>query len=101
MDAVGLPGSLAGADLVITGEGKLDEGSLHGKTPVGVIDAAREMGIPVAVVCGAAEVRPTGVPVFSLVERFGEEVALGDARRALEDLAGELAGRAAELSSGR
>lgn len=43
---------LAGADLVITGEGSLDEQSLHGKAPVGVADAAARHGVPVVAVAG-------------------------------------------------
>jgi len=43
---------LAGADLVITGEGSLDEQSLLGKTPMGVARAAAGQGIPVMAVCG-------------------------------------------------
>ncbi len=43
---------LAGADLVITGEGSLDEQSLLGKTPVGVARAAGRAGVPVIAVCG-------------------------------------------------
>ncbi|WP_190990795.1 glycerate kinase [Pseudarthrobacter sulfonivorans] len=43
---------LAGADLVITGEGSLDEQSLLGKTPVGVARAAAAAGVPVVAVCG-------------------------------------------------
>ncbi|MET3163688.1 UNVERIFIED_ORG: glycerate kinase [Arthrobacter sp. UYEF10] len=43
---------LAGADLVITGEGSLDEQSLLGKTPMGVARAAARAGIPVIAVCG-------------------------------------------------
>ncbi|MEV8150585.1 glycerate kinase [Arthrobacter sp. NPDC080073] len=43
---------LAGADLVITGEGSLDEQSLLGKTPMGVARAAARSGIPVIAVCG-------------------------------------------------
>ncbi|MFP5312556.1 MAG: glycerate kinase [Actinomycetes bacterium] len=43
---------LAGADLVITGEGSLDEQSLLGKTPMGVARAAAAQGIPVIAVCG-------------------------------------------------
>jgi len=99
MEAVGLPERLSRADLVITGEGKLDEQSLHGKAPAGVIRAAREAGVPVVVLCGRAEVRPPDVPVFSLVDRFGEGRAMEDARRALEDLAEEVAADAARLSS--
>ena len=45
--------ALDGADLVITGEGRLDEQTLMGKGPGCVIRMARERGIPVAAVCGA------------------------------------------------
>lgn len=48
----GLVDQLAGADLVITGEGSLDEQSLMGKTPIGVARAAQALGIPVHAVCG-------------------------------------------------
>lgn len=99
MEAVGLPERLGRADLAITGEGKLDEQSLHGKAPAGVIRAGREAGVPVVVLCGRAEVRPPDVHVFSLVDRFGEERAMEDARRALEDLAEEVAADATRLSS--
>lgn len=43
---------LKGADLVITGEGSLDEQSLLGKTPIGVSRAAQRNGVPVIAVCG-------------------------------------------------
>ncbi|MGH2660036.1 MAG: glycerate kinase family protein [Actinomycetota bacterium] len=99
MEAVGLPERLGRADLAITGEGKLDEQSLHGKAPAGVIRAGREAGVPVVVLCGRAEVRPPDVHVFSLVDRFGEERAMEDARRGLEDLAEEVAADATRLSS--
>lgn len=47
-----LAARLAGADLVITGEGSLDEQSLLGKTPMGVARAAAAAGVPVVAVCG-------------------------------------------------
>ena len=43
---------LAGADLVVTGEGSLDEQTLHGKAPAGVAAAARAAGVPVVAVAG-------------------------------------------------
>lgn len=52
LDLVGFHDQLAGADLVITGEGALDEQTLHGKAPAGVAAAARAAGIPVVAVCG-------------------------------------------------
>lgn len=93
MEAVGLADRLRRADLAITGEGKFDQQSLRGKVPAGVIGAAREAGVPVAVLCGQAEVAPQDLAVTSLAERFGIERALEDTRRALEDLAAELAAR--------
>ena len=91
MDAVDLGGRMEGAGLVITGEGSLDAQSLYGKVPAGVIRLAGLHSVPVAVLCGRAEVTPDGVTVRSLVDRVGEEDALGHARRSLEFLANELA----------
>ena len=48
----GMEEALDGADLVITGEGRLDSQTLMGKGPGCVISMARERGIPVAAVCG-------------------------------------------------
>ncbi|WP_181155946.1 glycerate kinase [Microbacterium sp. MYb72] len=48
----GLADRIVGADLVITGEGSLDDQSLGGKTPLGVAAAARAAGVPVVAVCG-------------------------------------------------
>ena len=52
LDLVGFADALAGVDLVITGEGSLDEQSLSGKAPIGVATAAGARGIPVVAVCG-------------------------------------------------
>jgi glycerate kinase len=52
LDLVGFPGQLTGARLVITGEGSLDEQSLHGKAPIGVLTAAGRAGVPVVAVAG-------------------------------------------------
>lgn len=52
-EAVGLDALLEGADLVLTGEGCLDAQSLAGKTPVGVLRAARAHGVPVVAVGGS------------------------------------------------
>jgi glycerate kinase len=49
---IGLESRIADADLVITGEGSLDDQSLGGKTPLGVSAAAKRAGKPVVAVCG-------------------------------------------------
>jgi glycerate kinase len=51
-ELVGLAEAVAGADLVITGEGRFDAQTLRGKTPFGVARVARELGVPVIVIAG-------------------------------------------------
>ncbi len=91
MEAVGFDRRMNVADLVITGEGSLDEQSLRGKVPAGVLRAAKGAGIPVVITCGVASVAPQGVTVRSLAERVGIDAALADARMSLELVAQELA----------
>ena len=43
------------ADLVITGEGKIDSQSLRGKVVIGVARAAKQVGVPVVAIVGGAE----------------------------------------------
>jgi glycerate kinase len=52
LDLLGFEDAVGGCDLVVTGEGSLDEQSLHGKAPVGVAQAAAGHGVPVVAVCG-------------------------------------------------
>ncbi len=52
LDLIGFDAALAGADLVITGEGSLDLQTLSGKAPVGVARAAARRGVPVVAVAG-------------------------------------------------
>ena len=49
---VNLAERIAGADLVITGEGKLDAQSLRGKVPWGVGKAAKAAGVPTVAIAG-------------------------------------------------
>lgn len=48
----GLEKALQSADLVFTGEGKLDAQTLHGKTPAGVARLAKQAGVPVVALAG-------------------------------------------------
>ena len=51
-ELTGLDAAIAAADLVVTGEGSLDEQTLHGKAPSGVARAAARVGVPVVAVAG-------------------------------------------------
>ncbi|WP_306187913.1 glycerate kinase [Streptomyces sp. MK5] len=58
LDVLGFAPALARASLVITGEGSLDEQTLHGKAPVGVATAARTADKEVVAVCGRLALAP-------------------------------------------
>ena len=100
-DAVGLAERIARADLVITGEGSLDQQSLRGKVPAGVLAACELAGVPGAIVAGQDSIEPPGVPVVSLADRVGVDAALADARNALADALADLASRASALVGAR
>jgi glycerate kinase len=55
LDAINFSGRLAGADLVITGEGRIDRQTLAGKAPYAVARAAGKRHIPVAAVAGSLD----------------------------------------------
>ncbi|KJY94247.1 glycerate kinase [Vibrio neptunius] len=52
LDTVNLESKLIGANLVITGEGKIDDQTVHGKTPVGVAKLAKQFNLPVIAIAG-------------------------------------------------
>ena len=51
-ELAGLAEAVKGADLVITGEGKLDQQTLFGKTPAGVAAVAKTAGVPTIAIAG-------------------------------------------------
>ncbi len=52
-DALHLAEHVAGADLVITGEGRIDSQTVHGKVPVGVAKVAKRYNKPVIGIAGS------------------------------------------------
>lgn len=52
-ELVGLEEALQGADLAVTGEGRLDGQTLRGKTPAGVLRLAQRHGVSVVAVAGS------------------------------------------------
>lgn len=57
LDVLYFENYLSGADLIITGEGKVDEQTLMGKVPQGILTLAQKYDIPVVVLGGAVESR--------------------------------------------
>ena len=56
LDAIGFDQMVEDADLVITGEGKIDSQTLTGKLPYAVASRAAEVNVPVVAICGRSEV---------------------------------------------
>lgn len=52
-DALHLAELVADADLVITGEGRIDSQTIHGKVPVGVAKVAQRYNVPVIAIAGS------------------------------------------------
>jgi len=90
-EAVELYDTIEGADLVITGEGRLDPTSFDGKVVGGVASLAAAAGVKaVAIVGRADDGTASPIPVVSLVDRYGEQRAMHDTVECITLAAGEL-----------
>ena len=96
LDTVGFDSLLEGAALVVTGEGRIDRQSVHGKVLAGVARRAKAKGVPVLAIggvlgAGAEEMYDLGVRALQVSNREGlgyEELlprAAWDLRQAAED----------------
>jgi glycerate kinase len=76
-ETIGLPGSIAGAQLVVTGEGRFDGQSAGGKVPVAVARLAAAAGVPCALVAGsiASEATDEFARAIALDELAGSTAA--------------------------
>ena len=97
--AVDLPGALAEADLVLTGEGSFDFQSVRGKVAGGVAALATEQGVPCVVLAGQVslgrqQAAAAGVDAaYSVVEQAGSvEAAMERPGDRLTELAARVAG---------
>jgi glycerate kinase len=102
LDAVGLDAVVRDADLVVTGEGRIDGQTVHGKTPMGVAKVARRHGKPVVAIGGSLAVDADAVHAHGIevvVAAVARPCAVAEAlaaaeqnvRRAARNLAAALA----------
>lgn len=74
-NALQLPDAICNADLVVTGEGRIDGQTVRGKAPIGVARIAARFGVPVIAVSGAVSATAAAVythgidAVFPTVQR--------------------------------
>ncbi len=73
-ELLGFDERLARADLVVTGEGRLDAQTLRGKGPAGVAARARDAGVPVLALAGSVDLDPAELADAG----FGGAAALAD-----------------------
>jgi len=85
-EAVQLERRLVGADLCITGEGKLDGSSRSGKTTFGVADIAARIGVPVICVAGQVADDAPQDRFAAVTSLAGDGISVRQAMRAAEDL---------------
>lgn len=83
-ELVGVDALLDQADVVVTGEGKLDAQTLHGKGPAEVARRARERGLDVAAVAGAITLSPQQLHDAGILEAWDLTSRAGSTQRALE-----------------
>ncbi|ENM3752719.1 glycerate kinase [Vibrio cholerae] len=98
LETVQLAHQVSDADLVITGEGRIDSQTVHGKTPMGVAKVAKRFDVPVLALCGCTDhnyqaVYQCGIDaVFAAVPRaMSLEDALKESDFNLADLAENVA----------
>ena len=94
-DEIDLDERIEAADLVVTGEGFLDEHSFDGKVVGGVTQLAGSLGVPILAVVGAVyDGAPSidGLEVVSLTDRFGSERALDDPLGCVTEVVAERVG---------
>lgn len=73
-DELDLADRIEGADLVITGEGRLDRQSFEGKVVGGVADLAAHYDVPVAAIVGVADADVRGrIPTYATADLYGED----------------------------
>ncbi len=81
-EVLDLQAAIESADLVLTGEGSLDEQSRFGKAPMGVADRSHALGLPVVAIAGrirliAEELASHGIVAFGSVENVAPSSEAG------------------------
>jgi glycerate kinase len=97
-DLVGLDGRIGVADVVVTGEGRFDWQSLHGKVASEVARRALEHGVPTVVLAGQVLVGRRELSAAGITAAYAVADAPHDVDAALADPAGTLRARAERVA---
>jgi len=91
LDACRFRNQIADADLILTGEGRLDRQTASGKLVRGVARAGGQAGVPVIAVAGRVDLDPSEVEAVGLFAAFPASDASVPLTEALRDAAGLVA----------
>lgn len=89
-----LAADIAAAGLIITGEGRFDEQSLHGKVVSALAAGAAPRGIPVLVLAGQVALGPAALRDAGIAAAYSLADYAGSVALAIDDAANQLAGLA-------
>ncbi len=95
-----LAADIAAADLILTGEGRLDRQSLRGKVVGTLAGLGRSAGIPVVVLAGQVALDPMELGTAGIDAAYAVAEHAGSVQRSISEAAGQLAGLA-ELTAVR
>ncbi|ORV56991.1 hypothetical protein AWC06_02035 [Mycobacterium fragae] len=95
----GLADDIAAADLLITGEGRFDDQSLHGKVVGALAAAARLRQVPVLVLAGQVDLDALALQSAGILAAYAIADYAGSVRLALVDAANQLMGLTTEVAA--
>lgn len=95
----GLAADVADADLIITGEGRFDDQSLHGKVVSALAGGARGRGTPVLVLAGQVTLPPEALAPAGIAAAYSITEFAGSVQRAMDDAEAQLRGLAARTAA--
>lgn len=99
LDAVGMDGLVAAADLVVTGEGRLDWQSLQGKVVAGVAELAQRHATPAIAVAGQVLIGRRESMALGLSGTYAVAEREEDVERAMADSVGTLRSRTERIAA--
>jgi glycerate kinase len=94
-----LDDDLETADMIVTGEGRFDEQSLHGKVVGFLAAAARPLGIPVIVLAGQVNLDSSATRSSGIMSALAMAEYAGSVRLAQADAANQLMGLASQVAA--
>ncbi|MBW0018181.1 MAG: glycerate kinase [Mycobacterium sp.] len=91
--------ALTDAEMIVTGEGRFDEQSMHGKVVGSLTAAARPLHIPIVVLAGQVSMDPSAWRSSGIMSALSIADYAGSARLAQADAANQLMGLAAVVAA--